>query len=924
MTIFSANLASAENVSVSAKESEDHIFLIFHHPRSLTLSPSYAGSNGRVRADAAISMVRGHNDLVEKLCSSINLNKQYNNLIDFRLNDKYRFIKTIIGEKLVAFKITNPDYKGASSSDQQNDAQLQEIKASEAKMNDELKAAAKNATKDENADSVVEISSSKTGLELKFSFAQKNVGATVVKRGKDLWVVFDARKNFYMPQNSNIDSARQYVDPKNTIIKIKLSKDLYPRALKRGNNWVVALSSVPSKQVSNLAGSLKSEIKSDNLLTIETIESASNIIKVRDEDIGDVLVFVPLPKQNAFLKKARSMLDYKILQSAQGVGISLESEETQVDFSAKNKSIEVVSAYKIPSKNDQAVMHDQATTILPSLSFAVYGGDYLSTENKLVRSIANSANISDKFTDQINLARFYFVNSMFRESLGMIELVSKTDSKKASTIEIQLMKAVAMIQSKQNIDARTVFADLKTNYKNSPSITEINMWDRYNEHVIRGYAETIGALDNEYLLQQYDDLFYWQLILAELEVATSKKDFKLIDKILSNLRKSDDLHIINNLKFYKSEYYYLQNQNNLAEALLKEIQSNPATENRDLMMAELQLIKIMYEEGKIDWISAVQKLQSLRFAWRGDSLELKTLTSLALAYNQNGDVINAIRTYKYIVDAFGKDTNNAFFVTSQIVQLYNSIFLSDKMRELDDFEVIALFYEFKDYTPIGTEGDRAVLGIARRMLNLDLLDMAIDILQHQVTYRLRGKERIITANHLALVYLMDKKPKDALRVLEETDKENTDYDGYKQRIELKAKALIDLGKYSEAMDYLKDDPSEDARILRTEAFFKNNKWGDYIAASEKEIKEKIAAGDVIKGNDAQDVLRLAISYSMLNKISDLAYISSHLVTEDVNLKNVVEFLKDTNKPINPHSLDKSLNIDRMQGFIDSSKDMLFN
>lgn len=246
------------------------------------------------------------------------------------------------------------------------------------------------------------------------------------------------------------------------------------------------------------------------------------------------------------------------------------------------------------------------------------------------------------------------------------------------------------------------------------------------------------------------------------------------------------------------------------------------------------------------------------------------------------------------------------------------------MQELDDFTVIALFYEFKDFTPIGMEGDKAVLSIARRMLNLDLLDMAIDILQHQVTYRLRGTDRIVTANHLALVYLMDKKPADALRVMEETDKENINFAGYKQRIELKAKALIDLGKYQEALDYMKDDPSEDAIALRSEAYFRANKWNDYISLVEPDLKESISQGDVIKGDQSQDVLRLAISYSMLSRISDLEYLSGHIVTENKDLKTVIEFLKDTNKPINPHSIDKSLNMDRMKHFVDHQKELLFN
>jgi hypothetical protein len=56
----------------------------------------------------------------------------------------------------------------------------------------------------------------------------------------------------------------------------------------------------------------------------------------------------------------------------------------------------------------------------------------------------------------------------------------------------------------------------------------------------------------------------------------------------------------------------------------------------------------------------------------------------------------------------------------------------------------------------------------------------------------------------------------------------------------------------------------------------------------------------------------------------LSYVAQHLVTENKDLKSVVDFLRDTNKDINPHNIDKSLNIDKMQHFIDGYKTMLFN
>ena len=173
------------NVSVSAKESEDHIFLIFHHDRSTNLSPSFLGNNGRVRGDKAIILNSYQDSLVNKICDSLGMNKQYQNIIDLKLKDKYRFLKTIQGEKLVAFKISNPDYKATDDKTTTDDKQLEEVKASEAGMADDLKNAAKDARNQpkENHKTIVGTASQPTALPLHTTADIGNTPADIA--GKD-------------------------------------------------------------------------------------------------------------------------------------------------------------------------------------------------------------------------------------------------------------------------------------------------------------------------------------------------------------------------------------------------------------------------------------------------------------------------------------------------------------------------------------------------------------------------------------------------------------------------------------------------------------------------------------------------------------------------------------------------------------------
>jgi predicted negative regulator of RcsB-dependent stress response len=52
-----------------------------------------------------------------------------------------------------------------------------------------------------------------------------------------------------------------------------------------------------------------------------------------------------------------------------------------------------------------------------------------------------------------------------------------------------------------------------------------------------------------------------------------------------------------------------------------------------------------------------------------------------------------------------------------------------------------------------------------RLVSVDLLDQATELLQHQVDHRLQGAARAQVAARLAVIYLMNRKPEKALATL---------------------------------------------------------------------------------------------------------------------------------------------------------------
>ncbi len=99
----------------------------------------------------------------------------------------------------------------------------------------------------------------------------------------------------------------------------------------------------------------------------------------------------------------------------------------------------------------------------------------------------------------------------------------------------------------------------------------------------------------------------------------------------------------------------------------------------------------------------------------------------------------------------------------ETARLFEELFLSGKGDTLSRVDSLALYFDFKEFTPIGRRGDEIVRRLADRLVELDLLEQAGALLQHQVDNRLFGAARATVAARLSTIRLMDGKPAQALQ-----------------------------------------------------------------------------------------------------------------------------------------------------------------
>ena len=265
--------------------------------------------------------------------------------------------------------------------------------------------------------------------------------------------------------------------------------------------------------------------------------------------------------------------------------------------------------------------------------------------------------------------------------------------------------------------------------------------------------------------------------------------------------------------------------------------------------------------GKLSAAEATEKLERLILMWHGGWIEAEAMTGLARLYRGAGrwrDAFNAVRR----AEAKAPDSPTTRMLHAEALQLFDDLFLSDLGAKMTGIEAVALYFDYKDFGPVGRRGDEIVRRLADRLVTLDLLDSAAELLQHQVDHRLTGAARASVATRLASVRLMDAQPLKALETLDTTYLPELPGDLRRARMMLRARALSDLSRTDVALETLEGDAAPDAQRLRADILWSARRWREAGEAHEMLLGDVWRSGRPLDDAARADVVRAAIAYGL--------------------------------------------------------------
>jgi hypothetical protein len=156
---------------------------------------------------------------------------------------------------------------------------------------------------------------------------------------------------------------------------------------------------------------------------------------------------------------------------------------------------------------------------------------------------------------------------------------------------------------------------------------------------------------------------------------------------------------------------------------------------------------------------------------------------------------------------------------------FRHLYMDGGADRLTPLTAVALYDEFRELTPSGPDGDKMIANLSDRLVKVDLLDGAANVLEPQVKHRLSGVDKARAGARLAAIRLLDNKPDLAAQALADSQiSDPLPDDLAATRRRLQSQADFGAGQTLKALDEIKDDDSLPARWQRADMLWQLQEW----------------------------------------------------------------------------------------------------
>jgi tetratricopeptide (TPR) repeat protein len=685
------------------------------------------------------------------------------------------------------------------------------------------------------------------------------VGAAVFRRGSAVWIVFDAQAELNLEEMAH--GSRGHVIGFTTVqgqgftaARIVVPESTQAAVFSEGPVWRVVLAERIESPPRPISVERDARRGASARILVE-LDGLAQTLWVDDPTVGDSLAVITASGQIQGAPSRRDFVGMALLPSSQGAAMEVTADDVVMTRQGDVVVFARPEGLALSPTSDSILASGRRSLDSPSfMDFERWQreGRFWPTYTELYGQAARGTT-----SDRITLARYMLANGLAAETLGVIDVAIDRDPAMQGNAHALALVGVASLMMGRVEDARLAFnaPEIRNDPGAAPWQALIAAEREEWEEASRRFAASREVL--------FDYAPEWRarFRITHAETALELNDFAAATELLRQLDGDNPgPEMAARAALLEARLAAVSGNTAMALGRLDTLSTSRFPEIQAL--AQLELYKIRIENDLISAAEAVEGLEMLRLRWRGDTTELETMNLLAQLYIREGQYSEGLELMQNARAQF-PETRAARRTGQEMSRIFNDLFLEGAADRMDPIEAVALFYEHSYMTPIGANGDRMIRRLADRLVAFDLLEPAAQLLAHQVNERLREPAaRARVGTDLAVIYLMDHRPAEALTVIRSTRIAGLPSELVGERRILEARALSELGRHEHALELIERDTSEEARRLRADIAWAQRNWPDAGRRIEAALANRWSNPDPLTIDEQADVLRAAIAYNL--------------------------------------------------------------
>lgn len=717
-------------------------------------------------------------------------------------------------------------------------------------------------------------------VTLEFRWDQP-VGAAVFRRGEAVWVVFDHAARLDLAGADALgpaSSAHWSGGPGHVALRIAAPVGLAVSAEARGPVWSVTIGG-PATAVE---GVVIERDEGGKPALVARMAGATKAVWLTDPLAGDRFAAVTALAPGKGFGDRRRTVDMALLPTAQGLAVetpvpdlSIRAEGDLVTLERPGglilspPSAALESASAGPGAPRKA---RHAGLILPEWADAGHAG-FAARHRELQDAAAEEAVAAGEdprapVEARLALARLLAGSGLGYEAVGVLNAIVAQAPGMTGEPELRGLRGAARASIGRFDEAQADFASAAV--AGDPAVAVWRGYIAARQGDWTGARQAFGA--GARVVDDFPSVWRARFGAAHAEAALESGDFPAARALLA-YAFSQDVPAAEQLAARLVQARLFEKEGVMDRALAVYTAVGRAPLEKVAVPARLGVVRLSLGKGTMKPDAAAKELEALRWRWRGDAVELAVIRELGRLYLSQGLYREALTALKGAGSRLSR-LPAATELSADLSAAFRMLFLEGGADGLQPVQALGLFYDFRDLTPIGADGDEMVRRLARRLVDVDLLDQAAELLKHQVDERLEGVARAQVATDLARVYLMDRQPEAALQAIWSSRTTLLPSALNAERRALEARALAGLGRYDHALELLGADASPEARDVRAEVYWKQEKWGEAAALYEARLGERHASPGALSPDEEARLIRAGVGYSLAGDAGALARLSA--------------------------------------------------